>query len=210
MRIVEPSVEVTFYMPEDGKSPEEAIEIAARNCYKSEGKIKPGSAAKLVRKLKKRGHFAMTEFGYATAHIIADRGLTHELVRHRMASFAQESTRYCNYSKNKFDSEITVVAQPDLKGEALGVWEGAMEDAEKRYMILLKNDVPAEIARSVLPIGLKSEIIIGANLREWRYIFKMRCASSAHPIIRGIMLQVLKEFNEKIPTLYEDQAEEFL
>jgi len=212
MKIVKPSIEVTFYLPENGDSTEKSIERAARTCYKSEDKITNVSAPRFVRKLRKRGHHAMLEFGYATAHIIADRGLTHELVRHRLASFAQESTRYCNYSKGKFTSEITVIEQPGIvKGtEEHLVWCAAMEDIQEKYMKLLELGVKAEIARSVLPIGLKAEINIGANLREWRHIFKMRCASSAHPIIRGVMLEALEEFVDYMPAIYEDLAEEFL
>lgn len=210
MQIVKPSINIVFYTPEDGKSPEQVIEEAGRTCYKSEDQITEDSADKFVRMLRKRGHHAMLEFGYATAKIIADRGMTHELVRHRLCSFAQESTRYCNYSKGKFQSEITVVEQPGLTHEQKQIWLDAIAYIENGYMKLLDLKVPSQIARSVLPIGLKAEIVIGANLREWRHIFKMRCASSAHPIIRGIMLEALSKFNTKMPSLYKDLYEEFI
>ncbi len=213
MKIVEPEVSVVFFHPDNQMGQEQFIEWVARNCYQSEDKISDGSDVKLIRKMKKRGHHAMLEFGYAVARIVADRGLTHELVRHRLASFAQESTRYCNYSKGKFNTEITVVAQPGVPAEgtlAYEVWRTAMEHAEQFYLELLEHGVKPEHARSVLPIGLKSEIVIGANLREWRHIFKMRCDTPAHPIIRGVMLQVLEKFNAEMPSLYEDQAAEFL
>lgn len=216
MRVVVPSVEVTFWTPEgDGElehqpTVEEAIEKAARVCYKSEERIGPGTADEMVKGLRDRGHHAMLEFGYVQAHIIADRGLTHELVRHRPASYAQESTRYCNYSKDKFGNEITVIEQPGLQGEARAVWEDAMEAAERYYFELLRRGVLPQIARSVLPIGLKTEIVIGANTREWRHIFDMRCARSAHPIIRGVMLEVLARFVERMPVLFGDLADKFL
>ncbi len=218
MKIVKPSIVVTFYAPEDGSSPEQAIEAAGRTCYKSEDKITTESAEKFVHMLRDRGHHAMLEFGYATARIIADRGLTHEMVRHRLCSFAQESTRYCNYSKGKFGNEITVVEQPGLEKAVDGdreqyvirkAWEDAMISAERFYLGLLESGVKPQIARSVLPIGLKSEIVVGANLREWRHIFRLRCAEAAHPIIRGVMLKALQKFWEKMPTLYEDLAKEF-
>jgi len=209
MQIVNPSVEVTFFEAEDGKTPEQCIEAAGRTCYKSEDRITEESADKFVRMICDLGHHAMLEFGYATARIIADRGLTHELVRHRLASFAQESTRYCNYGKGKFGGEITVIRQPGIPEVHQGVWESMMERAEKDYLALLSFGVKSEHARSVLPIGLKSEIVIGANLREWRHLFKMRCDTPAHPIIRGVMLQVLQKFYEKMPALYEDQYEQF-
>lgn len=210
MKIVEPQVSVVFFHPDNQMGQEQFIEWVARNCYQSEDKISEGSDEKLIRKMKKRGHHAMLEFGYAVARIIADRGLTHELVRHRLASFAQESTRYCNYGKGKFGNEITVIRQPGIPEEQQELWEKMMGRAERDYLSLLSYGVKPEHARSVLPIGLKSEIVIGANLREWRHIFKMRCDTPAHPIIRGVMLQVLEKFNEEMPTLYEDQAAEFL
>ena len=143
--------------------------------------------------------------------IIADRGLTHELVRHRLCSFAQESTRYCNYSKGKFDGEITVVEQPGIETEEQQkIWHETMWFIEEAYLRLIDRGVKSQIARSVLPIGLKSEINIAANLREWRHIFKMRCDKAAHPILRGIMLEALAVFNKRMPSIYEDQAAQFL
>jgi thymidylate synthase (FAD) len=210
MRIIDPSYELFFFVPEDGFTAEQMIERVARNCYKSEDKITEESAGKFVRMLRERGHHAMLEFGYAVAHIVADRGLSHELVRHRLASFAQESTRYCNYLKGKFGSEIAVIKQPNLTEEQQEMWMEAIAEAERWYMLLIKSGVKAQIARSVLPIGLRAEINIGANLREWRHIFRMRCAKAAHPIIRGIMLGILGDFNERMPAIYEDLAEEFL
>jgi len=210
MKIVKPSIEVTFYMPESGEGPEQAIEMAGRTCYKSEDRIDETSAPGFVRMIRNRGHHAMLEFGYATARIIGDRGLTHELVRHRLASFAQESTRYCNYSKGKFQSEITVIRQPGIPEEHQKLWKQMMFDAEQSYLDLLKLGVKPEHARSVLPIGLKAEIVIGANLREWRHIFRMRCASSAHPIIRGVMFKALRRFIEKMPEVYADLGDEFI
>lgn len=210
MKIVKPQVVVTFYRSEDGKTALQAIEEAGRTCYKSEDKITDESAEAFVRMLRKRGHHAMLEFGYAKARIVADRGLTHELVRHRLCSFAQESTRFCNYGKGKFGTEITVVEQPGLEGPALNTWLVAMQVAETAYMTLIEQGVAPQIARSVLPIGLKSEIVISTNLREWRHIFSQRCAKEAHPIIRGVMLVVLRKFVEKMPALYEDLADLFL
>lgn len=210
MQIIQPEIKVTFHTPEGFDSFEKFIESCGRTCYKSEDRITDDSAPKFVTMLRERGHHAMLEFGYATAHIIADRGLTHELVRHRLCSFAQESTRYCNYGKGKFGSEITVVEQPGLEGPTLAAWKSAMRDAERHYLFLLGQGVSPQIARSVLPIGLKTEINIGCNLREWRHIFELRCAKAAHPIIRGVMLEALEVFYARIPALYEDLAEQFL
>lgn len=204
MKIVKPSVEMLFWKPENGKTAEEAIEWAARTCYKSEDKTKDGSAEKLVKRLRRRGHHAMLEFGYIMARIVADRGLTHELVRHRLASFAQESTRYCNYSNDKFESEITVIEPPGLSEVQKVIWTDAMWNAETSYMELMMEGCKPEIARSVLPIGLKTEIVIGANTREWMHIFKMRCDEAAHPIIRGVMQEAYEQCKEKIPAVFEE------
>jgi thymidylate synthase (FAD) len=211
MKVIDPTVEVTFFMPDSGESQIGMIEKVARICYQSVDKVGPGSDEKLVKFLLEREHMAMIEFGYALARIIADRGLTHELVRHRLASFAQESTRYVDYSKEKYGG-LLVIRQPGIDGneDAEKIWETAMKSAEFAYFALRRLGVKAQSARSVLPIGIKSEIAVGANLREWRHIFKLRCATSAHPIIRGVMKTILERFYEKMPALYEDQAKEFL
>lgn len=210
MKVVKPHVkEIVFHVPE-GYTIEGWIEKAGRTCYKSEDKITEESAPKFVRMIRKRGHHAMLEHAVISAVIVADRGLTHELVRHRLASYAQESTRYCNYGKGKFGQEITVVEQPGMDAEQEQIWNWAMIESETRYMQLLKSGAHPQIARSVLPIGLKTEIVITANLREWMHIFKMRCDTPAHPIIRGVALEILNKLNERLPSLYEEHAERFL
>lgn len=212
MKVVNPSIEVFFWKPDcdNINTIEEAIELFSRTCYKSEDKITEDSANAFVRSLRKRGHHAMLEFGYAVVKIIADRGLTHELVRHRLASFAQESTRFCNYSKDKFDHEISVIRPPGLTDAQFRIWYEAMKNSQDYYMTLINLGCKPEIARSVLPIGIKTEIVIGANTREWRHIFELRCATKAHPTIRGVMLDILKIFNNKMPSIYEDIFEKYL
>lgn len=210
MKVQLPRVEeIIFHVPE-GYTIQKWIERAGRVCYKSEDKITEESAPKFIRKLYRRGHYAMLEHAIASVHFSADRGMTHELVRHRPASYAQESTRYCNYSKEKFESQITVIAQPGLEGEDLQIWNMAMVVAENTYLILLDRGVSPQIARSVLPIALKSEIVVTTNLREWIHIFNMRCESGTHPIFRQMAIQVLAEFNNRIPSMYETQAKKFL
>jgi thymidylate synthase (FAD) len=219
MNVIEPHIDdIWFFKAESimtGEplgTTEQLIEGVGRTCYKSEDAITDDSAPEFLRKLRKRGHRAMLEHDFAGMRIVADRGLTHELVRHRLASFAQESTRYCNYAKGKFGSQITVISQPSIK-EGTREWESwvrTMQCIEEGYMELLDFGVPSQEARSILPIGLKSEIVITANLREWQHIFKMRCATAAHPIIRTIMREALGYFNELVPSMYEDQAKKFL
>lgn len=215
MQIVEATIkEIVMHLPE-GYTQEQWLEKAGRTCYKSEDKITQESAPKFIRMLRDRGHLAMIEHSMASAIIAADRGLTHELVRHRIASFAQESTRYCNYSKGKFNGEITVIKYPWVGTEeeiakAERVHKYAARAAERYYNTLLKLGQPPQLARAVLPISLRSEIVISANLREWMHVFKMRTDTPAHPIIRGCALRILDEMNKRLPSVYEVLAEKYL
>ncbi len=211
MKVIDAHVEeIVFHIPEGYPTIEAWLEKTGRTCYKSEDLITEESAPKFVRMIRKRGHHAMLEHAVVSARIIGDRGLTHELVRHRLAAYAQESTRYCNYSKGKFGGEITVIRQPGLTEEQEEYWKLFMQAAEKGYLDLLAMGVKPDLARSVLPNGLKAEIVITANLREWMHIFTMRCDTPAHPIIRGCALEILKKLNERLPSIYEEHAERFL
>jgi len=202
--------EIIFHIPEGYDVIEKWLEKVGRTCYKSEDKITEKSAPRFVKMIRDRGHHAMIEHAVVSARIVGDRGLTHELVRHRIASFAQESTRYCNYAKGKFNREITVIEQPGMDAEQQAEWEHALQDAEMHYFRLINAGVKPQIARSVLPIGLKAEIVITTNLREWMWIFELRCSEAAHPIIREVSLRILDEFNERLPCVYEKQAEKFI
>lgn len=214
MILINPSYEILRFPRE----PLLDIERAARTCYKSEDKITQGSAETMVKRLVKSGHWPMIEFGGDIAvRFISNRGFTHELVRHRLASFAQESTRYCNYSKGKFDGKITVINLPDTvdsdeykTSEPQFIMRAAYEYAEKCYMDLIERGVPSQIAREVLPIGLKAEINIKANLVEWRHIFSLRCSKRAHPRMRELMLPLLKEVHERIPIVFDDLTDRYL
>lgn len=190
------------------------IEKAARTCYKSEDLITEDgeSAKKLCKMLVERGHTAMLEFG-GMIHvlIIFSRGGSHELVRHRTAvSYAQESTRYCDYSKNKHGNEITVIMPLEFQHESdidwcqYQIWQFAMESAEESYFNLRKAGVSPQIARGVLPIDLKTEINISTNPTQWRHILKLRTSEAAHPHIRAIMTGILQDFKEKIPIIFDD------
>lgn len=186
------------------------IELAARTCYKSEDKISENdeSAKKLIKMLITKGHYAMLEHGPSiSVKFITDRGVSHELVRHRLASFAQESTRYCNYGSEKFGREITVI-QPVFDGDqdcsVITAWENAMADAEKHYMYMLDHGASPQIARSVLPNSLKTEIIVKADITEWRHILKLRTDKAAHPQMRDLMTDLLKWFKFTIPVLFDD------
>ncbi|MBD3352799.1 MAG: FAD-dependent thymidylate synthase [Candidatus Lokiarchaeota archaeon] len=183
------------------------IEKIARVCYKSEDKISEDSYTRLLKMLIKNRHGAMLEHGgMMTIHFVCNRGFTHEIVRHRLASFAQESTRYVDYSKDKFENEITFVRPPNLKQNTpeYEKWYNAMVNAEEKYLNLRKAKVSTQIARGVLPIDVKTEIVVSTNHREWRNIFRLRTAPDAHPSMHQLMRPLLKELKQKIPIMYDD------
>jgi thymidylate synthase (FAD) len=182
------------------------IEKAGRVCYKSEDSITASSFKPFCEMLIKRGHEAMIEFGSMVVHFITDRGVTHELVRHRLCSFAQESTRYCNYSKDKFDNECSFIRSSGIEpsGHDDQQWREACEVAEKEYFAMLECGMAPQIARSVLPNSLKTEIVVKANFREWRHIFKLRAISkAAHPDMRALMIPLYEECRQLCPTIFE-------
>lgn len=209
MKIIDPYFEILHMA--DGREITELLERAARTCYKSEDRIEDGSAEALLSRLVKIGHESVLEHASISVRIVCDRGVTHELVRHRLCSFSQESTRYANYSKDKFGSEITVIRpcfwEPGSR--EYGQWETAMEQAEKAYLELLSTGAKAQEARSVLPNSLKADIIMTANIREWRHIFKLRCSKASHPQMRQIMIPMLMAFNSRIPIIFEALASEY-
>lgn len=209
MKIVEPKYEILTDISKSGVKELQQIERVARVCYKSEDKIVPdgSSAKKLVGFLVKQGHEAMLEHSQLSVLFTCDRGVANELTRHRIASFAQESTRYCNYSKDKFGSEIQVIMPTFIKNadEPTRIaWTESMYAIEKQYMQLLEHGFRPEQARCVLPLCLKTEIVVTANLREWRNIFKLRTPVAAHPQMRELMCPLLKELQKKIPVIFDD------
>jgi thymidylate synthase (FAD) len=204
MRIIEPSVEILT--PIDGEAILKMLEAVGRTCYKSEDKIQEGSAEKFISNIVKRGHEAVIEHYNITVKFICDRGVTHEIVRHRLASYCQESTRYCNYSNDKFNSEITVIKPIFLEVGTDGweLWHDACAMAEKFYFDLLDFGCTPQEARAVLPNSLKTELVMTANIRQFRHFFKLRCAKAAHPQMREVACMLLKEFKERIPVLFDD------
>ena len=207
------------------------LEYAGRTCYKSEDKITDDSAEKFVRNICKNGHEAMLEHESITVKFIVDRGVSHELVRHRLASFAQESTRYCNYSGDKFGNEITVIkpcffrpvpeevipegdtkfvkACKDASDETVKYvsWYNSCAIAECRYFALLDKGCTPQEARTVLPNSLKTEVVMTANIREWRHFLKLRAAGitgKPHPQMLEVAVPLLNELLEKLPVLFGD------
>lgn len=204
MKVISPSFEIMS--PVDGAEILERIERAGRVCYKSENLITANSAEGFVRRIIKSGHEAVLEHVSITLKFICDRGVSHEIVRHRLASYCQESTRYCNYSKDSFGSEITVIKPFYLTEGTPGYefWKDACEVAESAYFDLLEFGCTPQEARVVLPNSLKTEVVMTANLREWRHFFRLRCSQAAHPQIREVATPALRRLNELIPAIFED------
>ncbi len=204
MKIIEPSVELAEDF--DGAAVMKKLERAGRVCYKSEVNITADSAEKFLRGVIKRGHESVIEHASVSFKIICDRGVTHELVRHRLAGYSQESTRFCDYTAGKFGGELTFIkpcfwSEDD---ENFLLWKETMARLEKNYFALRQNGARPEEARSILPNSLKTEIFMTANLREWRHILKLRTDKAAHPQMREIALKIYKILVEKLPALFDD------
>jgi thymidylate synthase (FAD) len=179
-----------------------SIEVAGRTAYKSEDRMTDESSERFVKMLLGRGHESVLEHINITVRFICDRGVSHELVRHRLAAYTQESTRYVNYGKKG----LTVIAPSVFKKDAAryAVWEKAVTQAEQFYRQLIELGAKPEEARAVLPQSTKTEIVMTCNLREWRNILRLRSDASAHPQMREIMIPLLKNFQAQMPVLFGD------
>ena len=224
MKLIKANFEILTPISDGGIEELRHIEKIGRVCYKSEGKITEDgeSAKKFVKMLIDRGHEAMIEHSSMSVKFVVDRGVSHELVRHRIASFAQESTRYVNYSLDKFGNEINVIdifggikldnKMKNIDAQTINFiineWYQAMGDAEKHYMKMMELGATPQIARSVLPNSTKTEITITANYREWRNFFKLRVPSTAHPQMREVTIPLLKELKTRLPIIFDDISEE--
>jgi thymidylate synthase (FAD) len=204
VKVIKSSVEIIDSF--DGLDVIKKIELCGRVCYKSEGKIKEGSAEKFVAALIRNGHESVIEHVSFTVKFIVDRGVSHEMVRHRLASYSQESTRYCNYSKGQFNGEITVIEPCFLVPgtEGYNMWYRACQMAEQYYFSLLDWGCSPQEARAVLPNSLKTELVMTANIREWRHFLKLRTSPAAHPQMREVAKLLLKELKAKIPVVFDD------
>jgi thymidylate synthase (FAD) len=209
VKIIEPSYEILT--PIDGKAMLQLLELSGRVCYKSEDKITDDSHIGFVDKIcNAYQHESVIEHCSVTVKFIHNRGFTHELVRHRLSSFSQESTRYANYSKDKFDNQITVIRPYWMDGEinedkmkSYLLWEKSMKVSEEVYLKILEHKLQPQAARGVLPNDLKTEIVCTSNLRQWKNIFKLRTAQAAHPDMKRTMIPLLNEFKAKIPVIFD-------
>ena len=228
MKVIKPYYEILTPFSEGGLTELMDIERVARTCYQSEPRLPDESKGetaedvtkKFITGLIDRGHEAMLEHQSITVKFVCDRGVSHELVRHRVASFAQESTRYCNYSKDDFGGEITFILPFFLNYGTPGfkVWKEQMKSAEKAYFDMLDIGHTPQEARSVLPNSLKTEVNMTCNLREWRWFFKLRAAGitgTPHPQMLEVAVPLLQDMKKLIPVIFDDiwvckQGEVFL
>lgn len=204
MRIIEPSFKFLNHI--DGETILKSIERIGRTCYKSEDKITDASATSFVARIIKSGHESVIEHEKITVMLICDRGVSHEIVRHRIASYSQESTRYCNYSDSKFGSELTLI-KPffwEENSDKYAVWLDTMKSVEEAYNKLIATGAKPEEARCILPNSLKTEIVVTMNLREWRHFFKLRTSTAAHPQMREVSIPLLNAMKAKIPVIFDD------
>lgn len=216
MKVIEPYVEVDWV--ESGADMLKRIERYGRTAYRSEDKITEDSAARFVKMIIVHGHLSVLEHVSVSVRVICDRGVSHEIVRHRIASYTQESTRYCNYAKGKFGGELTFVLPSFLyegaeaalhtpPGSSTGTlyeqWREAMLDVERTYLCMIALGATPQEARSVCPNSLKTEIVMTMNLREWLHFFSLRTSSAAHPDMKITANQILSEFQGHIPVIFE-------
>lgn len=212
MKLIKPKVEILDTLI--GEQIINRIATVARTCYKSENVSTPSKDEALVKRLIESKHEAMLEFVDVTVKFTCSRAIAQEITRHRMASYAMESQRYCAYNKDRFNHEITYIipshtnydeGEYSLKYEvANGPFINSLLYSEKAYFDLIEEGWKAQEARDVLPNATKTEINMKANLREWRHFFKLRCHHTAHPDIRVLALDLLKQMHEQIPIIFDD------
>ena len=201
MKIINASYHIET--PIDGAEILKRIEKAGRTCYKSEDRITDESAKAFVRKLIERWHESVLEHESITVRFVCDRGISHEIVRHRLASYSQESQRYVRYND---DIEFINPRMPNAKAHE--AWQELCERAEETYRELLSYGIQPQQARAVLPNSTKTEIVMTANLREWRHFLKLRTAKAAHPQMRELTVPLLRELQERIPVIFDDIKED--
>lgn len=207
MKVIQPSVEILDQVK--GDEVLKRIELCGRVCYKSEDKITGDSARQFVANILKSGHESVIEHEKISVRIICDRGVSHEIVRHRIASYSQESTRYCNYGKDKFGNELTVIKPLfwEEGSEEYRLWHDTITKIEQTYNQMIALGVKPQEARSILPNSLKTEIVVTMNMREWRHFFKLRTSNRAHPQMREIASMILEKFRQQIPVVFDDICE---
>ncbi len=206
MKVVKPTWRIAAMTEADPVRLMEHLEAMGRICYQSEDATMAYSYENFLKSIISKGHEAVLEHATVTSVVVCDRGITHEIVRHRLASYCQESTRYCNYSRGKFGNEIRVVQPPfwEESSDEYHAWYDSCQRAEYAYLHLLKSGATPQQARAVLPNSTRTQIAITMNIREWRYFFRLRCSPAAHPQMIEIARKGLLEMYDYFPCLFED------
>lgn len=204
MHLVDPKFEILTKV--DGEEILKFLEKCGRTCYKSEDKITEDSAKKLIKAIISSGHESVIEHFVITVKFLCDIGFYKDITRHRMASFSIESTRYCNYSKGKFGGELTFINPVNIKqgSKEYEIWKNCMEDIENHYLDMANLSATPDMLRMMLPHSTAASVVCTANLREWRHILKLRSSKRAHPSIHTLMIDLLKEFQARIPVVFDD------
>lgn len=202
MKIINQRFEILT--PLDGYKILKHLELCGRVCYKSEKDITSKSCVEFVKRIIQKRHESVLEHYSFSVRFITNRAIANEIVRHRIASFSQESTRYCNYSSDKFDNEITVIEPGLIEMTQHEEWQFCCNKAESQYFQLLHLGATPQLARGVLPLDLKTELIMTANLREWRHFLKLRTAPDAHPQMRELIIPLLNQLKQYIPVVFDD------
>lgn len=203
MKLVDPVIYVERY---DGKQIMKNIERACRVCYRSEGSITEDSYKRLLTNCINRGHESVLEHEKVSVRLVGDIGTYKDLTRHRFASFSVESTRYCNYGKDKFDNEIKVMKPCHIEEgtELYRIWERGIKDMEKAYLEMSAKGAMPDQLRMLLPHSTAAEYAMTANIREWKHILSLRCSSHTHPAIRQLLIPLLLKFKEDMPEIFEN------
>ena len=202
MKIIEPWIQVENF---DGKQIMKNIERACRTCYRSEGLITEDSYKKLLKNCINRGHESVMEHEKITVRMQCDVGVYKDLTRHRFGSFSIESTRYCNYGKDKFENEIKFIKPCNINesSELYSNWIGAMSFIEKEYIAMSNNGATPDQMRMILPHSTAAEVTMTANIREWRHILDLRTKQMTHPAIRQLLIPLLLYFKQEMPELFD-------
>lgn len=201
MKIVKPWIEVEKF---DGKQIMKNIERACRTCYRSEGKITEDSYKNLLKNCITRGHESVLEHEKITVRMQCDVGVYKDLTRHRFASFSVESTRYCNYGKDKFENEIKFIEPLIEDRNNYAAWEETMKTIEHYYLIMSNNKSTVDELRMLLPHSTAAEITMTCNIREWKHVLSLRCTNHAHPAIQQLLIPLLLEFKKEMPEIFDD------
>lgn len=201
MKIIKPLIEVEDY---DGIKIMKNIERACRTCYRSEGMITDDSYKRLLTNCLNRGHESVLEHEKITVRMTCDIGVYKDLTRHRFGSFSIESTRYCNYGKDKFDNEIKFIDPCNMdEKELFNEWHSACTEIEQRYLKMVELGATPDQMRMILPHSTAAQVTMTCNIREWRHILTLRCSQAAHPSIQQILIPLLLKFKSTMPELFD-------